>query len=98
MKAQCDCCGKIATLCRVEASGIETYACAECHGYAADEFDEDQRMTFYALFMVLSLNRQTAVAVTAQFESEQLCIEAGEKLKRSFNADAYECVQSTLAR
>jgi hypothetical protein len=35
----CDICGKIAVLCHTCHYGIETFACAECHGYPADEFD-----------------------------------------------------------
>ena len=38
-KSPCDCCGKIAVLRHAEVCGVETYACAECHGYPADEFD-----------------------------------------------------------
>jgi len=39
---QCDCCGRSnVSLGRTEAYGIETYACAHCFGYPADEFDED---------------------------------------------------------
>ena len=38
-KSPCDCCGKIAILRHGECCGVEIYACAECHGYDADEFD-----------------------------------------------------------
>lgn len=38
----CDCCDKLATLSRCwAAGGIETFACAECRGFEADAFDDD---------------------------------------------------------
>lgn len=40
VRGECDCCNKVAVLRRAEVTGIETFACAECHGYASDEFDE----------------------------------------------------------
>lgn len=41
-KGQCDCCGRSdVSLSHTVAYGIETYACALCFGYPADEFDEE---------------------------------------------------------
>lgn len=37
---ECDCCARYpVVLNRCWATGIETYACALCHGYEKDEFD-----------------------------------------------------------
>ena len=39
---ECDACGKRdVALERGICCGIETYACAECFGYDADKFDEE---------------------------------------------------------
>jgi hypothetical protein len=41
-KGQCDCCGRDdVRLAHTVACGIETYACAVCFGYPADEFDDE---------------------------------------------------------
>lgn len=42
MRGNCDCCErKDVELRRTEVTGIETYACAVCHGEDADTFDDD---------------------------------------------------------
>lgn len=41
-RGECEACGKRdVVLARGEAAGCEVYACAECHGYPAGAFDED---------------------------------------------------------
>jgi len=41
---QCDCCGlSNVSLSHTVAYGIETYACATCFGYPADEVDDPPR-------------------------------------------------------
>lgn len=41
-RGYCDCCDKLAPLSRCwAAGGIETFACAECRGFEADAFDDD---------------------------------------------------------
>lgn len=37
MTGSCDCCGKKAPLSRAFYCAIETYACADCRGYPANE-------------------------------------------------------------
>jgi hypothetical protein len=42
IRGECDCCGRGPRVLRfVIAYGIDTFACAECHGEPPDAFEED---------------------------------------------------------
>ena len=68
-------------------------------------------MTSYALILIITMYGDSVQTATTQFETKQLCIEAGEQVKKTGTSDkadvsgisgranvSYICVQSSLTR
>ena len=57
-------------------------------------------MTSYALILIITMYGDSVPTATTQFETKQLCIEAGEQVKKTSTSEranvSYICVQSSL--